>query len=292
MKVTSSHQVQVKARHVVERYIAKTHPMVLFNSTPNLPGGLMDTMIHEVDSIYDVILLHYKLGLEAGIYHPFEIQEAMRSPSFPREYELVFGIGIGNIFNNKLLDRCIKSYALAPQGGIRVLCCDPAFGESETASYYGIGGYEKRSDGKIYVVHAEQRKRPSPGDMMNYIHEVFWRGKYHVLRVDAAWSGIIRDFQSPSGQSQRKSINTEAVTFSDRLEGMTTAASLAVDHDLVRIDPSLSILINQLKAIEYKKDKSVPDKSKMSFDVGDTFLMGVDYWEGQTFGGKLFKKEF
>jgi len=282
---------QVSARHVVERYIAKTHPWSLLNSTPNAPGGMMDTIWHEENSIYRKIELPYTVGLKYGIYSKYEIEEAMKSPSFQREYNLRFGVGIGNIFNQALVDRSLAQYPKGPQGGIRVLNLDPAFGESETASKYGIVGGEKRGD-IVYVTHAEQRARPSPDVMMDYVHQVYYEGKYHVLRIDSAWSGIIRDFAAGNPKTGRRPINADAVVFSEKLEPMTAQAPLAIQNDQVRIDPAYTDLIAQLKAIEYKKNRGIPDKDKISFDIGDAFLMLIEYFFGDTVGGAKMKGEF
>ena len=60
-----------------------------------------------------------------------------------REYEGHYGIGIGNIFDYKLLDDITEEYELSHQGGIRVLSVDPAFGSSEDSSKFGIVGLER-----------------------------------------------------------------------------------------------------------------------------------------------------
>jgi len=164
---------QVKFRHVIERYWAKTHPMTFLNSTPGLPGGSMDTLEREnpkseidyqgikgltvlhTETGYNIFRLPYTLGL-GKIYTEYEIEMAQKSPSFQREFNLQYGIGIGNIFNPKLIDRCTMEYPIESQGGIRILSVDPAFGQSETSSSFGIVGWERRADKKIYCVRAER----------------------------------------------------------------------------------------------------------------------------------------
>ena len=77
---------QVKSRDVLERYQAKTHPMLAVVSTPNMPGGLMDKIFNmESESIYKKIAINYEWGL-GKIYTDFEIEEAMKSPSFQSSY--------------------------------------------------------------------------------------------------------------------------------------------------------------------------------------------------------------
>jgi hypothetical protein len=270
---------QVKARHVWERYIAKTHPMIMVNSTPNLPGGLMDTIKHEGESsIYTIHSLPYTKGM-GKIFADYEINEAKKSPSFPREYNLQYGIGIGNIFNPKLIDLCTMNYPLTQQqNSTRILNIDPAFGESETSSKFGVVGIEKRMDNKKYVIHAEQRHRPSPEDMTDYIARLYHESNYSLCLVDAAHPGLVRDWNKGSDKTGRKRINAKGVPFGNHLESMTIHATTEVSNDMVRFHPSQYDLMAQLKGIEFKKDKSVPDKKKMTFDMGDAFMMGLDYW--------------
>lgn len=281
---------QVKARHVVERYIGKTHPMILLNSTPNLPGGMFDTIKKEgQSSIYTIHSLDYKKGL-GKIFSDYEIEEAKKSPSFEREYNLQYGIGIGNIFNSKLLDRCTMEYPIEPQGGIRILNVDPAFGQSETASSFGIVGWERREDKKIYCVHAERRDRPSPEVMTDYVAQVYHAGKYTLCQVDAAHSGLVRDWQSGSTKTNRKPINAMGIAFSEKLEEMILNAPMKIQNDEVRIHPAFTDLISQFKAVEYN-DNGRPDKKKLSFDVGDAGIMGLNYWNIE-YGGRKLKGDF
>ena len=78
---------QKEARDVSERYIAKTNPHILMVSTPNIPGGLFETMEKEEPSLYKKIQLPYTKGLDR-IYDNEMIKVAIQSPSFEREYNL------------------------------------------------------------------------------------------------------------------------------------------------------------------------------------------------------------
>jgi len=279
---------QLIVRGIVERYEAKTHPYVVFNSTANLPGGLYETMETESDSIYTRIHSLVDKGITDGIYTDYEIQEAKRSLSYPREYEGQYGIGIGNIFNYKLLDEITEQYGLEPQGGIRILNVDPAFGSSEDSSKFGYVGFEKRGDIK-YVVDAGEFSRASPEGMVDWIVSKFNDGKYTALQVDSAFPGLIRDWVSGSSKTNRKPINANGVVFKDVLTEMTTNAMTQVQNKEVRIHPTFSGLLSQLKSIEFN-EKGHPDKKKLTFDMGDSFLMGLFYWKAQTVVRKLKDK--
>jgi len=279
---------QLIVRGIVERYEAKTHPYVVFNSTANLPGGLYETMEHETDSIYTRIHSLVDKGITDGIYTDYEISEAKKSLSYPREYEGQYGIGIGNIFNYKLLDEITEQYGLDPQGGIRILNVDPAFGSSEDSSKFGYVGFEKRAEIK-YVVDAGEFSRASPEGMVDWIVSKFNDGKYTALQVDSAFPGLIRDWNAGSSKTNRKPINANGVVFKDVLTEMTTNAMTQVQNKEVRIHPTFSGLLSQLKSIEFN-EKGNPDKKKLNFDQGDSFLMGLYYWKAQTVVRKLKDK--
>ena len=80
---------QADARHVSERYIAKSDPYIVMISTPNAPGGLFESIEKEPEEtcIYKRIKLDYTVGLDK-IYTIEEIEKAKGSPSFEREYNL------------------------------------------------------------------------------------------------------------------------------------------------------------------------------------------------------------
>jgi len=260
---------QITVRTVVERYEAKTHPFVVFNSTANLPGGLYETMETENDSIYTRIFSLVDKGITDGIYTDYEIKEAKKSLSYPSEYEGQYGVGRGNIFDYHLLDEITEQYGLAPQGGIRILCIDPAFGSSEDSSKFGYVGFEKRGD-IIHVVDAGEIARASPTAMNSFVASKYKAGRYSRCEVDSAFPGLIRDWHTLG-------VAVKGVVFKDVLTDMTTNADQAVKDKRVRIHPSFSGLLSQLKSIEFN-DKGHPDKKKLNFDMGDCFLMGLFYW--------------
>lgn len=273
---------QLKAKEIVERYEAKSHPYVIFNSTANLPGGLYETMEREESVLYTKVFSLVDKGIRDGIYSEYEISEARKSSGFAREYEGQYGIGIGNIFNYELLDDITVPYDLSPQGGIRILNVDPAFGNSDTSSKFGIVGFERR-DGIMYVTDAEEHARPSPEAMLDYVVQKFEFGKYHQLRVDSAHPGLVRDWNNGSSKTNRKAIPTTAVVFSETLVQMTVGADTKVKEKQVRIHPTFRDLIAQLKAVEFN-EKGTPDKKKLNFDLGDAFIMGLDYWRAELKG--------
>jgi hypothetical protein len=280
---------QLKCREIVERYEAKSHPFVIFNSTANLPGGLYEIMEKEPNSQYTKIFSLADKGIRDGIYTEYEIEESKKSTGYMREYMGVYGIGLGDIFGLQSIDDITEPYDLGNLGGARILNVDPAFGESEDASKFAWCGFEKRQDGIKYVVDAGEIGRASTEGMLDFIEKKFYEGKYTTLQVDSAFPGLIRDWQSGSEKTGRRKVNTFSVIFKDVLTQMTTHATSMVQNKEVRIHPKFSDLISQLKSVRYN-DKGHPDKKKLSFDMGDTFLMGLHYWDTKTAIRKLKSK--
>jgi hypothetical protein len=100
---------QEDVRHVSERYIAKSDPYIVLVSTPNGPGGLLETIEKEPEEtcLYKRLLLDYTYGLDK-IYTRAEIEKAKASSSFEREYNLKYLGGIGNVFDPADIDAALK----------------------------------------------------------------------------------------------------------------------------------------------------------------------------------------
>ena len=255
---------QEEARTTAERYIIKTNPYIIFVSTPNLPGGLFQRMENEEPSQYHRIFLPYTIGLRDGMYTAQEIEEGKKSPSFEREYNLQYGVGSGNIFQG--VDDIVEEYDLS---AIPYDLCifDPAFGSSNFGCL-GMG----MINGIIYIKEALELPRPS---LSFAIQKSFEMAKnYSLTLVDSAHPGIIQDLRD-------KGLNCMPISFGHVDENkqtmrskMTTESAQATREKRVRIHKMFNNLISQLKAVSFD-NKGGPDKSKLSFDLGDCYLMGV-----------------
>ena len=263
---------QKEVRVTAERYIIKTNPYIIFISTPNLPGGLYDEMEKEEPIQYHKVFLPYTIGLRDGMYTQEEITEGMKSPSFEREYNLQYGVGVGDIFPSELVDQIIMDYDLTLGSGAKLITVDPAYGSSN----FAILGFEERN-GIIHVTDEIERTRPSPAEMMEELLRLSAKYNNCLMLVDSAHPGLIRDL------SQR-GVNVQSFVFGAMSEDnrqsiiskMTFEASQAVREKRVRIHKSMHILPAQLKAISFNS-KGHPDKTKLNFDAGDCFLMGVNH---------------
>ena len=122
---------QQEARTVAERYRAKGDAYITMVSTPNVPGGLFETMEEEQDNGY--VMKHYDYTWGLGkVYDPEIIEiEKKQNPSFEREYNLKYGYGLGDIFEG--IDDVTEKYDLSIIGGRSGCYGDPAFGSSNFA---------------------------------------------------------------------------------------------------------------------------------------------------------------
>ena len=263
---------QEEARTTAERYIIKTHPYIILVSTPNLPGGLFETMEKEEPSQYHKVFLPYTIGLRDGMYTEQEIDEGKKSPSFEREYNLQYGVGVGDIFPSDLVDQIIENYDLSIGYGEKLITVDPAYGSSN----FAILGFEQ-IDGIIYIKDEIERSRPNPSEMLEELIRLSQKYSNCLMLVDSAHPGLIRDLQ-------QRGVNTQSFVFGAMSEDnrqsiiskMTFEASQAVREKRVRIHRSMIVLPAQLKAVSFNS-KGHPDKTKLNFDAGDCFLMGVNH---------------
>lgn len=255
---------QEEARTTAERYIIKTNPYIIFVSTPNLPGGLFQVMEAEEPSQYHKVFLPYTIGIRDGMYTEEEILEGKKSPSFEREYNLQYGVGSGNIFQG--VDEVVSEYDLSMVPS-DVCIFDPAYGSSNFGCM-GMG----MIDGIIYIKEAIELHRPSISFAIQQAYEM--AKNYNITLVDSAHPGIIQELRD-------KGLNAMPISFGHQDENkqtmrskMTTEAAQAIREKRVRIHKMFTELISQLKAISFD-NKGGPDKSKLSFDLGDCYLMGV-----------------
>ena len=130
-----------------------------------------------------------------------------------------------------------------------------------------IVGFEKL-DNIPYVKEAVQFERPSPAAMLEKVATMSKDYSNYVL-VDAAHPGLVRDLQD-------KGVTASSVKFNQELSNMVTESSQAVKELRVKIHPAFTDLLAQLRSVKFD-DKGRPDKKEVSFDLGDAFMMGMNY---------------
>ena len=169
---------QKELRAVMEGYIGKPNsdPTIALVSTPKAPGGLMQQIELEQNSLYYKLFFDYTYGLEGPqpIYSVAQIEQAKRSPDFRREYAGEYLGLIGNCFNISSINRAVMhgtKYSELSQdnwtkGVHTLLSIDPVYG---SVSKYAIVMCQYL-DQKIVVIYAKEYTKPDYSDM---IDEVF-----------------------------------------------------------------------------------------------------------------------
>lgn len=188
-----------EVRDTIERYWAKTNPIIILCSTPNKPGDLMDLIRQEPENkcIYKRMYLDYTYG-EDKIYTREELAFQRLSPSWGREFNLQFAGVMGNVFHTKdieaAMERGRKLVMGSPEPTIgnsytqKSVGLDPGFGSSN----FGVCITEY-VDGMINVLHAEEYSRPDFDEMIDTTIELLQ--KYHVTKDG---SNIYCDGSNPS----------------------------------------------------------------------------------------------
>jgi hypothetical protein len=127
---------QIEIKHAAEGYFLKSQPLMVWISTPNQPGGIMENFRKQfmerpntlskieandyqipltpdildtnvADTFYDYyhIELPYHIGL-GKIYDPKLLAEERLKDYFQREYMLQFGYGVGDLFTETDIRKC------------------------------------------------------------------------------------------------------------------------------------------------------------------------------------------
>jgi hypothetical protein len=307
---------QKDARDISERYIGKSNPFIVMASTPNRPGSLFDTIEkeNEKDCIYHRIKLDYTYGL-GKIYTLEEIEKAMQSPSFKREYDLQFEGIIGNTFHVKDIDRAVlvgKSYDAnrVVVDSEKILGLDPGWGSSA----FGLVLLQV-ADGQIQILMADEFERPRYEDMtgkvMDIIHGLNRRNLDQEylgsckIYVDGSNPEFIISLKQQVGDIARWEYINEKILYCKKnnldlarymtvvpvpfsTEGknmiMHTKELLEFESPLVAINPKFYKLITALRTAT-SDDQGKLNKEETSYDnVMDAFRLALK-------GINLVKKE-
>ncbi len=261
--------------------LANTNGSCIIETVPGGPNG----------KIYDMWLRYHNKEWQPGDFKVYEIQAygAVQAGIITQEfldgekrrlghlfgqyYEAKFISATGNaMFEPSSLEAITQEYNLALGQGIKVLAVDFGFGSSKTA----IAGLEA-IDSISYVKLAEQWERPGASNMLDRIAKVYHEGRYTACCIDASQPGLIQDLQNGSNDGTRQTVNNVIpIVFGEKLSEMVAQTVAAVKEKSVRIHPSFTELLSQLRAVQFN-EKGNPDKKKITFDLGDAFMMAVSY---------------
>ena len=275
---------QQEARTVSERYIGKSDPYICLVSTPNMPGGLFQTIESEPQSLYHKIILGWQRGL-GTIYTEQDITRAKRSPSFEREYNLKYLGYIGNVFAAGDIDYAIAdNYDIVeylddfinPPRIQAVMGLDPGWGSSN----FGIV-VSHFIDGRIRIAYANQLSREGHNEMVSNIWDLIQRFNVTKVLIDASAPSFIRALKLQWGEradyenvpkQERDFMRVEPVAFSVEHKHLLYHAKFMLENKYLQRHPSFDKLITSLRSA-WARD-GVLDKELTSFDdILDAFRL-------------------
>lgn len=259
-------------RTVGERYRGKSDSYVIWVSTAgDFASGFFYDIKEEPDAVcsYKRFEMYEDRGLEkdsvtgTSIFSDEYIDEARKLPSFPQEFQGIWGANVGDIYSTEALDLVTDmdyeiDYELGSKN--RLGFCDPGFGSSQ----FGICLTEMR-DNMPYVIYSKSYKRQSATAMVKEIGRLADLFGITKWGCDKANPEIIKDMR------ETLHLNVTAISNKESGRKMTVQAATKVQKNKVRIHPKFLNLKKQLMTITFGKNGQ-PNKTKDNpFDEGDAF---------------------
>jgi hypothetical protein len=266
-------------------------------STPNAPGGLMQQLELEKNSLYYRLFLDYHYGLEGPqpIYTQEFIDEMKaKSPEFPREMELQYLGKVGDVFSTLSIEKS-QSIKYDPDELIPSrysIGVDPGFGT------FGIV-VTRFVNNRIEVVIAEEHKSRDEDFGFNEAISRIWeiRRKYgddFFIHCDASnpiiWRELKRQFnETPydndyvfgkiaeyeqNGSDIHSLMRIVPVAFSKYHAQMLQFTKSLLDENLILIDKRFDKLLISLRTAT-AKEYSLSKKDTSYHDILDGFRLSL-----------------
>jgi hypothetical protein len=213
---------QEEARAVSERYILKSNPYIVMVSTPNSPRGLFQQIEEEPTEeqillqnlkdrrpcLYHRLFFDYTVG-EGKIYAAEQIEDAMNSDSWLREYCLQYGYGTGTVFSTastrlirELGEKYRSDYLKVNPTTLKSMAIDPGFG-GQSGSAIVISELMYMHDGIIRIIYARRKMSLDLGEIMDWTMDLRQYYDPNKIYVDGWHSGFIRSLKKKVGERWR-----------------------------------------------------------------------------------------
>lgn len=299
---------QEEIRTVAERYIAKSSPAIIWVSTPAGPDNVFESIGKEADllspadkPIYSKVYLSYKVGL-GKIYTVEEIEEARKSPSFEREYNLKSSYGLGNVFTGDSMDNAISHDSYLQGEYISSLSpvnismgIDPGWGSSK----FAIVITSIDIDGQLHVLDVQEYDRAEYSYMTETCSKVVKKYEPFRVYIDAANPGFIKSMKMEFHEVQDYEAIVQSckhdkispgermrfipVNFRESGRQMLTHVQSILADGLVTIDPRFNSLIQQMRIARVSESSGQLDKKAgiSTYDALDAFLLSAYAWRPQ-----------
>lgn len=206
------------------RYITKYHAQFVGTSTPNVPGDMLDQYMQKAqheqalidegsmelkDQTFKLLVIHWSDALNY-VYTEQDINKARQYPSFPREFDLQFGVGIGNIFTENSLKiamaigRYLKDVPVNPNHDI-IMSIDPAWSSSYNSTviteyipnvqlYHALG--EQKTRNLIRVCYSELSDSPEYTEQVIHWQSLIRKFRVSKIYIDGNNSNVIQTLKS------------------------------------------------------------------------------------------------
>lgn len=295
---------------VVERYIPKSNPHIVLVSTPNLPSGLYERLDQDPNSRYLTFRFNYEWGLNK-IYDPAQIEDAKRSSSFEREYNLKYGYGVGNIFNESWIGTALLkgerlknmpvSYLTKKSMGL-----DPAHGSSkfgitkiEYIKYVADEHYNNSK--RVYFSKGYEREQYE--DMVDLCYKFIKEDNISYVFIDGSQPEFIRSLKSRIGEAvDYEEIVKRAEKYNAPLHDYMTIIPVLNQKEGVDLIDAAKYWMGQSKTVAIDEESAPQLVSEMRFakqkETGQldktpkTIAMGgtLDCLESFLYALKYFRK--
>jgi hypothetical protein len=290
-----THETHYEARSAVEGASTKSDPWIVFVSTPNKPGGFIESFLNEPESKYYKLKLDFTIGL-GKIYTEDEIAQAKEdNTTFEREYNLKFLGQVGTCFSESRISQAITNTKYDPDQinpyALRSIGIDPGWGSSP----FGITVSEY-SDGKVRVLFAEEYPRPDYNEMLDRVYWLYRQVNPDKVCVDGSAADFVQSLKLKIGErgdylKERQEYKSQGLEwerstrvlplyFGARNKEMLTHAKNLIDNGIVAIHPKFEKLITGLRTAS--ENQGVIDKDKTSYhDILDSFMLSLYYFQTQ-----------
>lgn len=294
---------------VVERYIAKSDPYIILVSTPNLPGGLFDTMDRDPNSRYYTLRFNYEWGL-GKIYDYDQIENAKKSSSFEREYNLKYGYGIGNIFEESWISLALERGTRLKETPVstntsKSIGCDPAWGSSKFGltmiEHIKYSSDESLNNSKR-VVFSKEYDKALYSEMIDIVYDYIKQYNVNFVFIDGSQVDFIRSLKAKIGEDtnyeavveRARKYNTplhnymSVIPVLNQQEGkslidnvkyfMSVSKTVAIDEE------NCMPLVQQMRFARQKEDGKLDKTSEISKSAGtldslESFFYAMKYFE-------------
>jgi hypothetical protein len=278
---------QSMIRQIVERYLAKSSPMICLISTPGDPDSTFAQIDTEEPSIYTKLRFPYTRGL-GKIYSKEEVELAKSSRRFESEYNLKFGGALeGNVVHESdILNATSMKYDSLYVNPTSLRCCgiDPGFGSSAFSICIG----QWNSD-RIEILYCDEFERIDFRDALAKINELYRKYQPMKIWLDGSASDVTRSLKADLGdvvgyeriiaEAHRDKVDPEnrlghviPVNFSARHKELLIHAKIVMQSKQIAIDKRFDKLISSLRTAR-ERDNSLLKQETQYDDIMDAFRL-------------------